>query len=343
MGAWSKGHGPYFLSWGHIEYDDASTSVTEHTFFDLASLTKPLVTAMLTLDLVGQGKLELKTKLIDLLGRRLCPEDKSTIEIQHLLHHQSGLPSWLPLYEGHKGETSIMQAILETPLRSSPGMTSEYSDLGFILLGALVCKIEGKSLPLLFEERILAPLGISYSHLSFHPRKDVDVAPTQICPIRGRLIQGEVHDLNAWAMGGHGGHAGLFGNAVGLMDYLIKLFKILAEKGYSKRKGPMGLHQLAPFFVHFPKGPYRLGFDTPSPGGSQAGSIFSQNTIGHLGYTGTSFWMDLEQGVIVIFLTNRTFPHDSPDSRQAMKEIRPRVHDLIMTTLLESQPSKKTL
>ncbi len=343
IGVWIKGHGPYFLSWGHIEYSDASVPVTGHTLFDLASLTKPLVTTILTLDLVARGRFKLNSTLKEVTGLGPCPRETSSIEILHLLHHQSGLPSWLPLYEGFRGVAQVTQAILDTPLRSPPGTTTEYSDLGFILLGAIICELEGRSLPTLFEERILAPLGVSTTGLSFHPAMKEGVAPTQICPIRGRLIQGEVHDLNAWAMGGHGGHAGLFGSAVGLMDYLKKLYEIMAEKGYSKRKGQTGLHLLTPFLAHFSKGPYRLGFDTPSPRGSQAGTLFSQNTIGHLGYTGTSFWMDLDQGIIVLFLTNRTFPHDSPGSRKAIKEIRPRVHDLILTTLLEHQPSKKAL
>ena len=219
-----------------------------------------------------------------------------------------------------------IKVIFNTPLMNPPGEKTEYSDLGFILLGFIVECCRGKPLDELFIHEILEPLTIEGRlHLTFNPTCGQFIAPSSYCLRTNTPIAGQVHDMNARSMGGVAGHAGLFGSASGLMKLLV---------------GLMGGNRV--FSLYHPKTflaggrPLRFcyGFDTPARHGSQAGTLFSSQTIGHLGYTGTSFWMDLAREIIVIFLTNRTYPNDSSRSRMEIQRLRPVVHDEILSMIL---------
>jgi CubicO group peptidase (beta-lactamase class C family) len=199
-----------------------------------------------------------------------------------------------------------------------------------MLLGLIIEKVTGMELSEAVKKLVFEPLSID--GLFFSPLSVSQIAaPTQFCPYRKKVIMGETHDLNAWAMGGFSGHAGLFGTAGGVCMLLKKLLDIYKGRNHVGAKDFSPLH-ISEFFKRQDmdkESTWALGFDTPSLNASSAGRYFSANSVGHLGYTGTSFWMDLRNEVIIVFLSNRTFPHDTEESRLAMKRFRPAFHDIV--------------
>jgi len=296
--------------------------VTQETLFDLASLTKVTATTPCWMNLAAQSP--------GILDRPLerwfpnVPADKRAITPRLLLAHASGLPHWRPYYLMSWPVPAAEQfgmTILEEPLLYEPGKGCLYTDLGFVLL-ALVLDLEtGMPLDVLATERIYEPLGLS-SELMFKPDGDKN----SIALTRPGEPPGLVHDLNARTLGGVAGHAGLFGTARGVAALARRL--IQSAHADSNR----GVYQ--EFFKRagFTKDSTRaLGFDTPSPEGSASGRLFSPDTIGHTGFTGTSLWIDLQREVIVVLLTNRVFMGES-DVR--IRTFRPQVHDAVMEELL---------
>ncbi|MEA1868403.1 MAG: serine hydrolase domain-containing protein [Thermodesulfobacteriota bacterium] len=344
-------------AWGGVTHVPWSARVSPCTVYDLASLTKPLVTALSVMALIERGKLHLDDTLGSFLSE--VPLDKIQISIRHLLCHISGLPAYRPFYKEliHLAPDSrlleMKKLLLAEPLVSPPGTQAGYSDLGFMLLGWIIENLTGKCLADAAQELVFEPLNVKGLYFSLTStqaigqifpgpplikgeREDLKnrccdglVAPTEVCPFRKRVVCGEVHDLNAWVIGGVSGHAGLFGTAGSVARLLMRLLDIY--KGRSNVPNfPKGLLQE---FWHIQGSDtgstWALGFDTPSPAGSSAGSSFSPQSIGHLGFTGTSFWMDLEHEILVVFLANRTFPKVDRESQAEMRQFRPLLHDLI--------------
>ncbi len=320
---------------GRLTYVPWSPRVCPGTLYDLASLTKPLVTAVSVMALIEKGSLCLDDTLRDLFPG--VTKDKSGISIRHLLSHTSGLPAYRPIYRDlaclpmEARASKMKDLILNVPLESPCGTQTRYSDLGFMLLGYLIEKLTGMSLADVARDMVFGPLGIR--DLSFSPlRHGIDlssIAPTEVCPVRKGVIWGEVHDLNAWALGGVGGHAGLFGTARAVTGLLQRLLNIY--KGSDRTPG-LSRERLQEFWQVCgidPESTWALGFDTPSPSGSTAGSHFSHKSIGHLGFTGTSFWMDLEDEISIVLLTNRTFPEADREKQRQMRSFRIELHDLV--------------
>lgn len=336
-------------AWGRTHYE-GGTAVGPRTYFDLASLTKPLITATLYLWAVGNGHLHLDAPLNRLIPATLVPEEKADIRLIQLLNHCSGLPAYQPFYrdlilvpESRRRET-LLSWILQTPLESSPGKRCRYSDLGFMLLGLLLEELFGSPLDTLASRWVLSPLGIgslAYRRLETvllptvepliqnHGREGA-FAPTEECPWRRRLLVGEVHDENAYCLSGVAGHAGVFGTSRAIFELLSHLLDVYRNgvRGSVLRREYLRLFWEKPAFD--PDGTWALGFDTPSRSGSSAGRHFSGRSIGHLGFTGVSFWMDLERAIIVILLTNRVHPTRENDRIRAF---RPLVHDRVMKGL----------
>lgn len=332
-------------TWGHAEYD--GQALCSSTRFDLASLAKPLVTSPLCMTAIARGLLSLDDPLSRFFSS--APADKQGITVQQLLCHSSGFPPhrafFLHLLEfpPEVRREEILAMILRTPLEAPPGKVAAYSDLGFILLGLILERVMGARLDRLARDCLFAPLGIDELHFcpvdTMAGSTEAPVSPpiggysfaaTQICPWRGRRLSGEVDDENAWAMGGVAGHAGLFGTVRGVFSFLSFLWSVyegkVCEPGWSREL-------VRRFWTRtgLPAGSsWALGYDTPSPTDSSAGRYFSANTIGHLGFTGVSFWLDLDRRVLVILLTNRIHPTRQND---AMKKFRPHVHDIIMEVL----------
>jgi len=315
----------------------APRPVTRTTFFDLASLTKPLATTLAVLKLVQDGRLSLETSLAEVL-HPFREGAKTLITVRQLLAHTSGYPAYRPYFESLAAhppaarQRLLRQMLVKEPLAASPGDTVRYSDLGFMVLNWVVETVGGSALDRFLAAEIYPCLGVTDLFFVRHfenCRRGV-FAATEDCPWRHAVLEGRVHDDNAYVVGGVEGHAGLFGTAEAVYRLLLELWRSLRGCGGS---GFFEARQVARFLIRAPSGERTLGFDTPAPQNASCGQFFPFQTVGHLGFTGTSFWMDLDAGVIVVLLTNRVHP-----TRQntAIKAFRPRLHDLVMQKILQN-------
>lgn len=323
---------------GRCSLDPNALPVGEETIFDLGSLTKPLVTTLALMDLVDQGRCDLDQPLEDLLPRDSL-EDKASIPLRYLLAHAAGFPDWKPYYKTlgpgswRACKQRVREWILKEPLIYPPGAGCVYSDLGFMLLEWVVETQLGEGLADRVEARFFKPLGLGGTFLfqrDQRPRFREDAfAATEHCAWRGRVLRGEVHDENAFAMGGYSGHAGLFGTA----GEVFALAGMLREHALGLRSDVLRPDTVRIFFrrqADIPGCGRALGWDMPSASGSAAGRFFSPGSVGHLGFPGTSLWMDLEKDVQVVLLTNRIHP---TRENQRIRTFRPRLHDAVMETL----------
>jgi len=308
------------------------------TLFDLASLTKPLGTTLAMMKLVDAEKIGLDQPLEAVLQQSV-PKDKRKITPRLLLSHSAGFVDWAPFYleldhvarEDRKRVTR--ERLLNLPLVYPPGERALYSDLGFMLLEWVVEKVAGADLPQFLRKAFYDPLsleGIGFfgSDLPAGVGRE-RFAGTEDCPWRKRIIQGTVHDENACALGGYSGHAGLYGTAA----EVYMLTNILREHWRGERSDFLMPETARAFFARQNRvagSTWALGWDTPSPENSSAGKHLSATSVGHLGFTGTSVWMDLEQDMIIIFLTNRIHP---TRKNEEIRAFRPLLHDRVMETL----------
>jgi CubicO group peptidase (beta-lactamase class C family) len=318
---------------GRVSVEPGAAAVTPETVFDLASLTKPLATAVALMRLVDQGRLSLTTTLGDLLPGEWLPPDKAPLTLESLLAHRAGLPAWRPFYQEvlqaprSRRPGMLARLAAATPLEHPPDTATLYSDLGFMLLQAVVETSSGASLDKFCREEIYLPLGLTA--LSFNPlaspgHTGYSYAATETGLIPGRQIFGEVHDENAWAAGGVAGHSGLFGRGGEVWALAAALYRAFHGEAAALPWRPATVRR---FLTPPPGSPRALGFDTPTPeaGQSSAGRYFSPESVGHLGFTGTSFWLDLELGQMVVLLTNRV--HLGRDNLDGIKAFRPRFHE----------------
>ncbi len=298
--------------------------------FDLASLTKPLATAAAMVVLVQEGRLGLHTCLEEVLPGAVAP-DKAEITMDMLLRHTSGLPAHRAFHtivaDRADPARALIDAVLAEPLENSPGSRQVYSDLGFMLLCHVIETVTQQPLDQFVRDRVYSPLGIRdlfFIHLGTKdvPKDRNRLVSTWNCPWRGRVLTGEVEDENAWAAGGVQGHAGLFGDAGSIYRICLEILHGLEQKS-TRVIDP---RVLAGFVKKYPGQTMVAGFDTPSLSNSSSGRYFSQNAVGHLGFTGTSFWMDTASGLMVILLTNRVHPCRS---NEKIRKFRPAIHDCI--------------
>jgi CubicO group peptidase (beta-lactamase class C family) len=327
-----------WFSGGDTRSDEARQPVELHTLFDLASLTKPLCTTLCTLHLIDNGALHWDTPALAPLAGNL-EKEKTAITVRHLLQHASGWPAYQPYFQvfpprQDSGNTdALRQMIIREPLVYEPGSTCVYSDLGFIILGGLIERTTATRLDRLFDRVVAGPLQLS-TELHFCPiggenkGKTATVAATERCPWRGTVLQGEVHDEHSWLMGGVAGHAGLFGTVTAVMTLCECLLDMWKGRALHPGWGDTVLrHALT---SKHPQAGWCLGFDTPTPGHSSSGRFLSPHSVGHLGFSGTSFWIDPVQEVILVLLTNRIHP-----TRENIKirAFRPLFHDRLMETI----------
>ncbi|MHB1286297.1 MAG: serine hydrolase domain-containing protein [Leptospirales bacterium] len=314
-----------------IDLPDAPP-VTPDTLFDLASLTKPLVTAALSLIFVAERKLDLETPIKELL-----PASRSTflgnLPYHRLLSHSSGLTSWAPLYrdltDATNSKEGLLSAILNLPPAYSPGTRSEYSDFGYILAGWILESVGGDRLDRLFHNKILEPLGIldaGYTPTAQEsPLSERVFAATEPPEEGAPFLCGVVHDEHARFLGGIAGHAGLFGTARAVWQL---------SRPWMGEGTLFPARFLEQFQTRQEGTPCTLGWDTPTEQ-SSSGHLFSSFSIGHLGYTGTSIWIDLQRQIIIILLTHRVHPTRTTN---LIRPFRPRLHDLIMQEVLGTSP-----
>ena len=311
-------------SFGGLTFDSGAPPVTERTVFDLASLTKVMATTPLLMQQVERGSIGLDDPVIQHVAE-WRGADRVSVTLRDLLSHSSGLPAYRELFRAHRGRVAFEQVVCRTPLEYAPRSASIYSDLGFILLGFMLdAEIP---LPARFDT-MLGQMGI-VEDLQFNPPAPwrPRTAPTERDGWRGRLLTGEVHDENAWALGGAAGHAGLFGTAAAVGAYARHLLQVL-----DGRTGAFTRATLETFIerrAEVPGSSRALGWDTMLPS-SSCGSRMSPRAFGHTGYTGTSLWIDPDRGLYVVLLTNRVHPTREND---AIKRVRPAVHDAVMRSI----------
>lgn len=326
-------------AWGRVTYVPWSARVGPETVYDLASLTKPLATALSVVALIEKGDLYLDDTIGKLLSR--VPLDKDRISIRHLLSHTSGLPAYRAFYKNlirlspDQRDREMKRLLLAEPFESPCRTKAKYSDLGFMILGWVIENLTGKDLADAAKALVFEPLeveGLQYVHIPppvRNPSTLFTIAPSEACPLRKRVVWGEVHDLNAWVMGGVAGHAGLFGTAGSVAKVLLKLLDVYNGRSKIPSFSQGLLREFWQIHGIDPQSSWALGFDTPSPAGSSAGSRFPPKSIGHLGFTGTSFWMDLVDNVLIVLLTNRTFPKADKEGQAEMFKFRAELHDMV--------------
>ena len=318
---------------GRFTYEGDAPPVQPDTIFDLASVTKVVATTAVAMLLHERGQLPLDIPLghflPDFVARapRHQQATREAVTLLMLLAHSSGLPTYEKLFEVAGSRDELVRAALTTRLVAAPGARAEYSDVGFILLGEVLTRQAGVALDLFARQEIFTPFGMA--HTRFNPPAEWKprIPPTEDDrTFRKRIIQGEVNDENASVMGGVAGHAGVFGPAIDIARF--------AE--YMLRGGATILKpetvQLFTRRAESPAGSSRaLGWDTPSPPAS-SGTHFSAGSFGHLGFTGASLWIDPARQLSVTLLTNRTWPNRMS---QAIRQVRPLVHDAIVEALAE--------
>jgi CubicO group peptidase (beta-lactamase class C family) len=344
-----RGEVVYHEAFGSRSVVPELTPMARDTVFDLSSLTKPLATATAVMLLAREGKLRPEDRVTRFIPN-FGVHGKFGVSVRHLLAHCSGLPAWRPFYQeitrGAQGRADlpssrgarefVYERIHRERLEHPPGTHAVYSDLGFLLLGELIELVTQTPLDRVCHERIFRPLGLRSTGFvdlgrvrrdKLAPVTDA-IAPTERCPWRQKVLFGEVHDDNAWAVGGVAGHAGLFSTAADVHE-LVSWLRTCARNEDPSLPGDLVWR----FWTRdgtVPDSTWALGWDTPSAAASSAGSRVSRHAVGHLGFTGTSLWIDLERDAHVILLTNRVHPERHDDRIRA---VRPRVHDAVWEAL----------
>jgi serine-type D-Ala-D-Ala carboxypeptidase len=315
---------------GRFTYDATSPAITAETIYDLASVTKVIATTTACMILYDRGLFKLDQPLVELLpgfaesgaGQK---DARRQVTLRMLLAHSSGLPAYIKLFQTAHNKDELLAQALRVPLTANPGSRAEYSDIGFILLGQAMEKLFGEPLDQFCQREIFFKLNLA--HTCFNPIASLKLAipPTEDDrAFRHRLIQGEVNDENASVMGGVAAHAGCFST---VLDVSVFAQCILQGGTPLVKKETLGIFTRR---QDSPAGTSRaLGWDTPSQP-SQSGRYFSSRSYGHLGYTGTSLWIDPDRRLSVTLLTNRTWPDRGS---QSIKQFRPAFHDAIIEAL----------
>ena len=313
---------------GRLSYDEGAAAVHADTMYDLASLTKVIVTTTMAMILVDEGKLDISKPVSSFLPEfRGGSKDKVTV--WHLLTHSSGVDWWAPLYKDLKGRDAYLKRVLAMDLVYEPGSKSVYSDLGVLLLGEILERVAGQDINSFARARLFGPLGMKDTTYLPGPELLPRIAPTENDPWRGHVLRGEVHDENAAALGGIAPHAGLFGTA----PDLARFAQMLLNGGVFEHKRIVSRETLERFTKRqgVPDSSRALGWDTPSEN-SSAGTLFGPRSFGHTGFTGTSMWMDPDRHLFVILLTNRVHP---TRENNAIREVRRAVADAVVRGLAQ--------
>jgi serine-type D-Ala-D-Ala carboxypeptidase len=313
---------------GHFTYDESSQRVRPDTIYDVASLTKVLATTAMTMKLHEAGKLDLEQPMTEIVPEFNACDDprRQQITLQMLLTHSSGLPAYEKLFLKAHDHMAMTKAACAVSLTADPGTRAEYSDIGFIWLGIALERLAGEAVDGFCAREIFGPLGMRDTMFGPAEALTGNVPPTEHDhEFRQRIVQAEVHDENAWAFGGVAGHAGLFSTARDIAKFA----------GCMLRGGtPVFDRATVALFTtrqDSPPGTSRaIGWDTPSQP-SSSGKYLSSRSFGHLGFTGTSLWIDPERDVAIVLLTNRTWPDRG--NQDGIKRVRPAFHDAVVEAL----------
>jgi len=311
---------------GRFTYDPAAPPVMPDSIFDLASVSKAVATTTMAMILYERGLLDLEMPVAAVMPEFVNDDPRrAEVTLHMLLAHSSGLPAYEKLFLRAKTRDELLAAAFVTDLAADPGTRAEYSDIGFIILGVALERLADEPLDTFCQREIFGPLGMA--HTTFNPPKswkDRIVPAVDDPSFRHRIIQGEVQDENASVLGGVAGHAGLFAT---VEDVAIFAHALL------NGGRPILRPETVDLFTRRESAPAStsrtLGWDTPSSP-SQSGRHFGPRSYGHLGYTGTSLWIDPDRQLSITLLTNRTWPDCL---NQAIKQVRPAFHDAVVEAL----------
>jgi CubicO group peptidase (beta-lactamase class C family) len=327
---------------GRFTYEEDTPAVTAKTVYDVASLTKVVATTAAAMLLVQRGQINVDTPLSELLpgfvAGRAAEDAARHVKLRHLLAHSSGLQGYVEFFRTATTPEALLRACLELPLQAEPGARAEYSDPGFILLGKALEVQTGEHLSAWLRREVFEPLGMTVTGFCPEPAVRPSIPPTEEdTTFRHARIQGEVQDENAWVLNGVAGHAGLFSNIPDLLRFAgavlragtnsaaetsntsggnLHLFDRATLEEFAQRQDPQGSSRA-------------LGWDTPSEN-SSSGRHFAPHSIGHLGYSGCSIWIDMDAAVAVVLLSNRTWPDRQS---QLIRAVRPSFHDAVREAL----------
>ena len=320
---WSKGFGS--LSWGKTSPDvDPNT-----TIYDLASLTKVVGLTTAAMVLFDEGKLSLDAHVVEYLPE-FTGGGRDEITIRQLLTHRSGLPAGRDLWKVARSPAQARQMVLETSLACKPDRCFIYSDLGADVLGFVVERISGQPLDVFLEDRVFGPLGMTDT--GFRPADSLEyrIAPTEVTPPRGYPLRGEVHDENAYVLGGVAGHAGVFSTAADLAVFA----QMMLNGGYFNGVRVVS-DSAVRIFTTKQHGSRALGWEM-AEGGTASGEYLGPTAYGHTGYTGTSLWIDPERQMFVVFLTNRVHAARAKRPSKVIADVRADVADLSALAVIDS-------
>jgi len=315
---------------GSAVVDPERIAATTATIYDVASLTKPLITTTLVLKAIAEGRLQLETLVADVLEELSIDDRKGAMTVRHLLTHTSGFQSWFPMYSQGRGSLSYLLTLASRPLTYETGSQVIYSDLGFITLCLILERLYGKAAPALAREKILDPLGLKDALFNPPPELRFRIAatgwgnPTEqslaadrkvaFDGFRDYMLWGEVNDGNAWGMGGFAGNAGLFATATDV----LRLARIYLHSGEGVLDRSLVVSALTNYTAGLDEN-RGLGWQLRSDKASHASAVLSSSSFGHTGFTGTSVWVDPERDLILVLLTNRVHPTVSHADMQAVR------------------------
>ena len=314
--------------------DDDPRPVDENTIYDLASLTKVIGLTTVAMFLVADGVLDIERPVVDYVPE-FSGRDRRQVTVRHLLTHTSGLPAWVPLYLETADAEDALRYIYQSELEHPPGEHYSYSDLGAILLSQVVERVANTSLDAFLQEKTFEPLGMRATQYRPPAGLRRRIAPTENDPWRGQLVRGEVHDRNAFHLGGVSGHAGLFSTAPDLARFAIWVLDLYHGRLTDHR--PRLPTELVREFTSRQPGPEgstrALGWDTPTPGGgASSGHLLNPSSFGHTGFTGTSIWIDPVRDLFIILLTNRVHP---TRENRALLPLRGVVADMVVAAIAD--------
>lgn len=326
----NSGYDRFMKYYGFAQHEPSKKKLTKDHFFDLASLTKPLATVPVLMALFEDNILKPKTRLEEIFP--FCPVDKRKITIKQLMSHSAGFVPHREYFNEliqipeKKRKEVLLKKILAEKLSSFTEDYHCYSDLGFMLLGLIIEKITGKDMDELTRVLIYKPLGLQND--LFFPglseKKGRTYVSTEKCLWGEIMLSGAVHDDNCRAIGGQSGHAGLFGTLQGV----VRLCEHLLDQWQDRSQHPAYSNKLLKsILTRVGESTWTMGFNMVSEEGSSSGNYFSKKSVGHLGFTGTSFWIDPEKDCTAVLLTNRV--HYGRENWK-IKKFRPVFHDLLM-------------
>ena len=319
---WEKGFGT--LSWSKT----SGRVDSKETVYDLASLTKVVGTTTALMILFDEGKLELDAPVAKYLPA-FTGGFKDSVTIRHLLTHRSGLPAGRDLWRVARNPQEARLMVIDTPLSCKPGSCYIYSDLGADMLGMVIETVSGMGLDQFLDERVFGPLGMVDTYYRPDDSLKIRIAPTEVMPPRGYPLQGEVHDENAYALGGVAGHAGLFSTAKDLA-----VFAQMMLNGGVYDSVRIVSDSTVALFTRRAAGTRALGWDT-ADGDGGAGRYLTERAYGHTGYTGTSLWIDPDREMFVILLTNRVHAAKARRPATVISDVRADLADAAVLAVID--------